>query len=102
MVPPIPGRRNAYQAKNRKADSRKIVGRIAYNPIKHKQKKVRAMREKLQKRDVPGVPPDPDPTESLKFGSFNVNGLDLEAAWAVENILKNRGFDVIKIYETNI
>ena len=96
MVPPSTKKRNAQRAKRRKADSRKIVGRITYNPAQHKQKKVRALREKLQERDVHEVLPAPSPPETIKFGSFNVNGLDLEAAWAVERLLKDRGFDVKK------
>ena len=96
MVPPSTKKRNAQRAKRRKADSRKIVGRITYNPAQHKQKKVRALREKLQERDVHEVLPAPSPPETIKFGSFNVNGLDLEAAWAVERLLKDRSFDVKK------
>ena len=96
MVPPSTKKRNAQRAKRRKADSRKIVGRITYNPAQHKQKKVRALREKLQERDVHEVLPAPSPPETIKFGSFNVNGLDLEAAWAVQRLLKDRGFDVKK------
>ena len=96
MVPPSTKKRNAQRAKRRKADSRKIVGRITYNPAQHKQKKVRALREKLKGRDVPEVLPATSPAESIKFGSFNVNGLDLEAAWAVERLLKDRSFDVNK------
>ena len=87
---------HAQHAKRRKADSRKIVGRITYNPAQHKQKKVRALREKLRERDVPEGLPATSPAETIKFGSFNVNGLDLEAAWAVEKLLKDRGFDVNK------
>ena len=39
--------------------------------------------------------------ETLKFGSFNVNGLDIEARWAVEQLLDTRGFDVSRDYHTN-
>ena len=38
--------------------------------------------------------PEPSPVSSLKFGSININGLDLEASWAVDQLLKNRGYDV--------
>ena len=31
---------------------------------------------------------------TIKFGSFNINGLDFESSWAVEELLKSRGFDV--------
>ena len=30
----------------------------------------------------------------IKFGSMNVNGLDVEATWAVQQLLDHRGFDV--------
>ena len=88
-------RRSTQKFHHRKADSRKIT----YNPKKHKQKKTRSLRKQLQQKDCqasPSITPVPD---TLKFGSFNVNGLDVEAAWAVEKLLKDRGFDVtIKMY----
>ena len=69
------------------------MGRLTYNPLKHKQKFVRGLREKLQKKPI-----NPKttiiPSTKIKFGSFNVNGLDVEGAWAVEQLLKRKGFDV--------
>ena len=85
--------KNSRTNRPRKPPSRKIVDRITYNPSKHKQKKIRALRLKAQSN-----PPAEDcpsaPQTLLKFGSFNVNGLDVEAAWAVEQLLRGRGFDV--------
>ena len=71
----------------------KIIDRLTYSPKKHKNKKRREMTEKLQ---AMGHPKDHIPVikETLKFGSFNVNGLDIEARWAVEQIINTRGFDV--------
>ena len=46
------GRRHHYEAHQRKADTRKIVGRITYNPVKHKQHKVRTLRRKLQEKNI--------------------------------------------------
>ena len=40
-------------------------------------------------------PAEPNPT--IRFGSFNINGLDLETGWAVEQLLISRGFDVSNI-----
>ena len=51
------------------------------------------MREKLQKQIRPKEN-IPSTKETLKFGSFNVNGLDIEARWAVEQLINTRGFDV--------
>ena len=40
------------------------------------------------------IPPkSPIIRQAMKFGSFNVNGLNLEAGWAVQQILETRGFD---------
>ena len=51
------------------------------------------MRQDLQSEpqvSSTGVPP----VSTMKFGSFNINGLDFESTWAVEELLKTRGFDV--------
>ena len=71
----------------------KVIDRLTYCPQKHKQKCVRTQRKQLQAKHIVS-PPTPNPTSNLKFGSFNVNGLDIEASWAVEQLLTTRGFDV--------
>ena len=73
-----------------KNKQKKIVDRLTYNPKKHKQKKTKAMRQKLQEH----IPKTPKPTTTptiLKFGSMNVN---VEASWAVQQLVSHRGFDV--------
>ena len=37
---------------------------------------------------------EPREQRELKVGAFNVNGLDVEASWAVEKLLVDRDFDV--------
>ena len=59
------------------------------------------MRESLMAMK-PSTVKAPVTKESLKFGSFNVNGLDIEARWAVEQLLDTRGFDVSNVYHTNL
>ena len=76
-----------------KTNSRKIINKLTYNPAKHKQKRAKDARLLLQQRVIPNPKPVL-PTTTIKFGSFNVNGLDLEAAWAVGELLKQKGFDV--------
>ena len=71
----------------------KIVDRLTFNPKKHKQKFVKKLRQKLSLRVAPKKS-SPSPITSLKFGSINVNGLDLEATWAVEQLLTIHKFDV--------
>ena len=80
------------QAKKR---TTKLIDRLTYSPSKHKNKKVKDLRAKLQKKEPVTAKPEVRNT-TIKFGSFNVNGLDLEVGWAVEQLLYNRGFDVIK------
>ena len=89
------GKRHGRYVKNRpKAQTNKLVSRITYNPPKHKNLKVRQMREKLQQREAIKEPPISHPKTHVKFGSFNVNGLDMEVGWAVQQLLQTRGFDV--------
>ena len=57
------------------------------------------MRESLMAMK-PQTVEAPVTKETLKFGSFNVNGLDIEARWAVEQLLETRGFDVSNVFHT--
>ena len=87
--------RHSFYVKNRakKPQTNKIIDRITFNPETHKQKVNRNLRQKLQRKTI--LQPTPAlPSTSLKFGSFNINGLDLETCWAVEELLKKCGFDV--------
>ena len=72
----------------------RLIDRLTYCPAQHKRKYTKKLREKLQARR-PTVPdPEPSQASSLKFGSININGLDLEASWAVDQLISNRGYDV--------
>ena len=87
----VPKRRG--QIKSR-IQTNKIIGRLTYTPEKHKQKFIKAQRTKLASRP-PAKPLNPSPTTpSLTFGSLNVNGLDMEAHWAVTELLKSHNLDV--------
>ena len=92
MRPKVP--HNERRAKKR---TTKIVDRLTYSPKNHKKKEVREMKKKLQAKEPTKITP-PIISQTLKFGSFNVNGLDLEAGWAVEKLITNRGFDVSIIH----
>ena len=35
--------------------------------------------------------------ESLKFGSINIDGIDIQKHWAVKELIRKRGFDVSSI-----
>ena len=86
--------RNSRHVKARaKIQTNKILDRITFNPQKHKQKKTRELRQQLQQKSAPD-PKLSSPKTALKFGSFNINGLDLETSWAVGELVKKHGFDV--------
>ena len=72
----------------------KIIGRLTYSPEKHKQKFSKAQRLKLASRPPDKIPSHSPTTHSITFGSLNVNGLNLEAHWAVTELLKSRNLDV--------
>ena len=78
-----------------KPQTNKLVDRLTFNPRKHKQKEKRNLRQQLQQKTIP-TEKKKTPSTTLKFGSFNINGLDLETSWAVGELLETRGFDVIK------
>ena len=80
-----------------KANTRKIIGRLTYSPVKHKNKHTKALRSKLCAKDPVVKPPDPPSRSLLTFGSLNVNGLDAEAHWAVSELVKDRDIDVSEV-----
>jgi hypothetical protein len=82
-----------HKKRNSKTQNNKILDGLTFSPQKHKQKVIRKLRQNLQQKTLP-TPTQPKPKPTLKFESFNVNGLDLEASWAVEQLLTKRGFDV--------
>ena len=69
------------------------MDRVTFSPDKHKQKVTRKMRQDLQKKTLQ-TDRQSVPKTSLKFGSLNVNGLVIETAWAVAELLKENEFDV--------
>ena len=72
----------------------KIIDRLGYSPAKHKHKEKKMLRQKLQARVFPLPSKPPEPKTILKFGSFNINGLDLGVNWAINQLVTTRGFDV--------
>ena len=87
--------RNQHHISKRhhRARTNKLLDRLTYSPNKHMAKKTKDLRKKLQAKTLPVSLPI-TPLKSLKFGSFNVNGLDIESSWAVEQLLNRRGYDV--------
>ena len=79
--------------KRAKAQTNTIISKLTYSPAKHKNKQIRTMMLNQRKAAVQ-EPTAPRSIPKVKFGSFSVNGLDLEVQWTVHQLLQNRGFDV--------
>ena len=90
---PLNFRSKVHYHERHRLQTNKLLDRITYSPTKHKQKKVKNMRQKLQEKALPSALKTLLPTK-IKFGSFNVNGLSLETCWAVQELLRTREFDV--------
>ena len=86
-------RRNEKHYKKRKNADNRVLDRLTYNPAKHKQKMTKELRQKLQQKALPSPKPSKI-SPKMKFGSFNVNGPSVDASWAIQQLLKDRDFDV--------
>ena len=85
----------AIRKRKKKTNTNKIVGRLTYSPQKHKQQYTRRLRKDIQSKthtlSAPATPP-----VTIKFGSININGLDMEAGWAIEQLITKKKLDVSK------
>ena len=93
--------RNSRKAKQRiKMKTNKLMDKITYKPEKHKQKFNKKLRSKLKaRREVPANLKEN--VEFMKFGSFNINGIDLESSIAIEKILEQEDLDVSSYLKVN-
>ena len=87
------GVKSQIKRRLRKANTNKIIGKITYSPKKHKQALTKKLRRNLQTKD-PIVHNPVVEHVSIKFGSININGLDMEAGWAVEQLIAKKKLDV--------
>ena len=76
--------------------TRRIIGRITYEPEKHKQKFVKSLRRDLASRPLAKPTKSSNQSTSLTFGNMNVNGLGQESHWAVSQLINTHQIDVSK------
>ena len=84
-----------YYAGKKRIQTNKIIDRLLYDGKKKRKTgpcSKRLANKTKSDESTPITPLDTQP--NLKFGSFNVRGLDLETFWAVEEIVLSRNFDV--------
>ena len=84
-----------FKSRQKKLQTNKVLDRITFNPNIHKQKNLKKMRQALQQREIQEPQSTRPVSPSIKFGSFNINGLDIETSWAVGELLKKHEFDVL-------
>ena len=91
------GKRNFMHHRKRtrkRMETRQTINKLTYNPAKHKNKFRRELRLQLREKRAPNIKSIKLPSSELKFGSFNVDGLGLDAAFAAVDLLHSRKFDV--------
>ena len=79
----------------RRIQTNKLIDRLLYDGKKQRKKGPKA--RKLANREINGAKDSvsvSDVSPNLRFGSFNVRGLDQETFWAVEEMVLSRDFDV--------
>ena len=73
----------------------KLIDRILYDPATQKQKYNKMKRKELRERHQDAkINIDDSKKFTIKLGSFNLNGLDLETCYALDELVKTRQFDV--------
>ena len=88
---------NTFNGGRKKKNNRnKILDRLTYSPKKHKQKFNRGLRKALQTRGNHGKKGGNGklPSVHLKFGSFNIDGIDIETSSAIDKLIQEHNFDV--------
>ena len=93
-------RGTSSQKKKRKNNSRKFIDRISSSqsaPTEHRKTKRQTLRNKPLSASSSHAP-----SSTLKFGSMNLNGLNLETSWAVEELILEHKFDVKNIIKNKI
>ena len=88
-------RRNTVKAN--KPSTSKSIDKITYCPKKHKQKFVRMLRLQLRTKNVQSSVQQSSPVRILKFGSWNIDGIEAGSIEAIENLVKQEDLDVREI-----
>ena len=73
--------------------NKRIAAKQTKAQLSTRHKFSRELRKKLRAPNVQQPPPDP-PEDTLLFGSFNVDGLDLDNFDAIKTVLELNKFDV--------
>ena len=82
---------NARKKRNR---SNQIVSRLSYCPTKDKGRYTGKLRAQLQAKELPSTV-SPVPISTIEIGAININGMDMESSWALEQIVSKYNLQVL-------
>ena len=81
-----------------RSNTKKIVNKLLRSQTSAKRNF--RMKNKIKNNKIKNSrvlePPDEE-RGHLKFGSININGIDMQKHWAIKELIKTRGFDVSDI-----
>jgi hypothetical protein len=80
-------KRKKFLERNARKPTNKTVSRLSYNPLTDKKKFTSKLRSDLQAKLIPPIHA-PVPTTTIEIGAININGLNVESAWALEQIVE--------------
>ena len=88
-------RRSLIKNRHRnKTATNKSIDKLTYCPKKHKQKFVRKLRQQLQATTVAANVKSKEPVKVLKFGSWNLDGIEAGTIETLENMIEQEDLDV--------
>ena len=76
-----------------RSNTKKIVNKLLRSQTSAKRNF--RMKNKIKNSRV--LEPPDEERGHLKFGSININGIDMQKHWAIKELIKTRGFDVSDI-----
>ena len=84
------GRLAKDKGRTKRVNTRKIINKMIHPQTRGK----RGFRAELKKNSKVVEPLPTDERENLKFGSINIDGIDVQKHSAVQQLISSRGFDV--------
>ena len=88
--------------KANKPSTSNSIDKLTYCPKKHKQKFVKKLRQQLQSRSKEVRVRENRPVRDLKFGSWNLDGIEAGTLETLDNMIRQEDLDVshfIKVFE---
>ena len=88
-----------FNARKKRTRSNQIVSRLSYCPTKDKGRYTGKLRAQLQAKELPS-PASTVPISTIEIGAININGMDMESSWALEQIVSKYNLQVLDYYSS--